>query len=96
MGVAAAMEPPPPAEDEGATGRTVDVDVEGTEEATTVAALAPSVLSQRRKKLVKLLKADWPEPNIVHALEALKVPADVRGEKLSLEQFVELTNLLSA
>jgi 16S rRNA (adenine1518-N6/adenine1519-N6)-dimethyltransferase len=53
-------------------------------------------LSQRRKKLVKLLKADWPEPNIVHALEALKVPADVRGEKLSLEQFVELTNLLSA
>jgi len=51
--------------------------------------------SQRRKMLVKLLKADWPLVEIQNALVMLKLSADVRGEKLSLEQFVALTKILT-
>lgn len=51
--------------------------------------------SQRRKQMVKLLKAEWPLEKISAAVTALKLPADVRGEKLSLEQFVTLTKALS-
>jgi 16S rRNA (adenine1518-N6/adenine1519-N6)-dimethyltransferase len=53
-------------------------------------------LSQRRKMLVKLLKTDWPALEVQNALAALRLPPDVRGEKLSLEQFVALTNILAA
>ena len=52
-------------------------------------------LSQRRKMLVKLLKQDWPLPQVQSALDKLQVRADVRGEKLSLEQFVALTKILA-
>jgi 16S rRNA (adenine1518-N6/adenine1519-N6)-dimethyltransferase len=52
--------------------------------------------SQRRKQMAKLLKADWPLPKIMAALATLNLSADVRGEKLSLEQFVALTNILAA
>lgn len=52
--------------------------------------------SQRRKQMAKLLKADWPLPKITAALATLNLSADVRGEKLSLEQFVALTNILVA
>ena len=53
-------------------------------------------LSQRRKMMAKLLKVDWPAEKIASALEQLRLKPDVRGEKLSLEQFVELTRLLLA
>ncbi len=53
-------------------------------------------LSQRRKMMVKLLKADWPQPKVQEAIAMLQLTADIRGEKLSLEQFVELTRLLLA
>ena len=53
-------------------------------------------LSQRRKMLVKLLKQQWPVEKITAALEQLKLRPDVRGEKLTLEQFVALTRLLIA
>jgi 16S rRNA (adenine1518-N6/adenine1519-N6)-dimethyltransferase len=53
-------------------------------------------LSQRRKMLVKLLKADWPLERVQDALAALNLRTDVRGEKLSLEQFAALTKLLAA
>jgi 16S rRNA (adenine1518-N6/adenine1519-N6)-dimethyltransferase len=53
-------------------------------------------LSQRRKMLVKLLKADWPLERVRDALAALELRTDVRGEKLSLEQFAALTKLLAA
>lgn len=52
--------------------------------------------SQRRKMMVKLLKTDWPLEKITAAQERLQLRPDVRGEKLSLEQFVELTRLLLA
>jgi 16S rRNA (adenine1518-N6/adenine1519-N6)-dimethyltransferase len=51
--------------------------------------------SQRRKMLVKLLKQDWPAEKIAAALVALQLRPDVRGEKLSLEQFVALTQILT-
>jgi len=52
-------------------------------------------LSQRRKMLVKLLKEDWPLPRVQDALATLQLRSDVRGEKLSLEQFVALTKILA-
>ncbi len=51
--------------------------------------------SQRRKKMVKLLKAQWPEELLLKSLSELNLPHDVRGEKLTLEQFVTLTKMLS-
>ena len=51
-------------------------------------------LSQRRKMMVKLLKADWPVVKVQEAIAALQLTADIRGEKLSLEQFVALTKIL--
>jgi 16S rRNA (adenine1518-N6/adenine1519-N6)-dimethyltransferase len=57
--------------------------------------IAKFALSQRRKMLAKLLKQQWPAEKISVALESLKLRPDVRGEKLSLEQFVALTKILA-
>ena len=51
--------------------------------------------SQRRKMMVKLLKADWPFDAVAAALITLQLRPDIRGEKLSLEQFVALTKILT-
>ncbi len=58
--------------------------------------LVKLALSQRRKMMVKLLKQQWPVEKIAAALERMKIRPDERAEKLSLEQFVELTRLLAA
>lgn len=58
--------------------------------------IVKSALSQRRKKMIKLLKGQWAEEAIARAIAELGLPADVRGEKLSLEQFVALTKSLVA
>ena len=50
--------------------------------------------SQRRKMMFKLLKADWLEDKLKSAFAALDISLQERAEKLSLEQFVELTKLL--
>jgi 16S rRNA (adenine1518-N6/adenine1519-N6)-dimethyltransferase len=52
-------------------------------------------LSQRRKMMMKLLKADWPLERLTKAFAELKISPMERAEKLSLEQFVELTKLLN-
>jgi 16S rRNA (adenine1518-N6/adenine1519-N6)-dimethyltransferase len=52
-------------------------------------------LSQRRKMMAKLLKADWPELRLRQAMSEMNLRPDVRGEKLSLEQFVTLTKHLT-
>jgi 16S rRNA (adenine1518-N6/adenine1519-N6)-dimethyltransferase len=52
--------------------------------------------SQRRKVMAKLLKQDWPAERLATALNTLQLRVDVRGEKLSLEQFVALTKILTA
>ena len=51
--------------------------------------------SQRRKMMLKLLKQDWPLEKLKSAFEELNISPMERGEKLSLEQFVELTRKLA-
>jgi 16S rRNA (adenine1518-N6/adenine1519-N6)-dimethyltransferase len=51
--------------------------------------------SQRRKMMVKLLKADWAWEELAAAMESLDLSPQIRAEKLSLEQFVALTGKLS-
>jgi 16S rRNA A1518/A1519 N6-dimethyltransferase RsmA/KsgA/DIM1 with predicted DNA glycosylase/AP lyase activity len=43
----------------------------------------------------KLLKAEWPVDKLTAAFDKLGLSLQIRGEKLSLEQFVELTKLLT-
>jgi len=51
--------------------------------------------SQRRKMMLKLLKQDWPKEKLEAVFAELKISPQERAEKLSLEQFVELTKLLT-
>ena len=46
---------------------------------------------QQRKMILKLLKQDWPEQKLKHVFQQLYIPSRERAEKLSLEQFVQLT-----
>ena len=50
--------------------------------------------SQRRKMMLKLLKQDWPVDKLTAAFAELKISPMERAEKLSLEQFVALTEKL--
>ncbi|MDB6058736.1 MAG: dimethyladenosine transferase [Verrucomicrobiales bacterium] len=52
--------------------------------------------SQRRKMMHKLLKSQWPDDQLTEAMNKLGISLQIRAEKLSLEQFVELTKLLNA
>jgi 16S rRNA (adenine1518-N6/adenine1519-N6)-dimethyltransferase len=51
--------------------------------------------SQRRKMMLKLLKADWPKEKLEAAFTELSISPQERAEKLSLEQFVALTQTLA-
>jgi 16S rRNA (adenine1518-N6/adenine1519-N6)-dimethyltransferase len=57
----------------------------------TFVKIVKRAFSQRRKMMFKLLKEDWPEQILQAAFAALKIPPQERAEKLSLEQFVALT-----
>jgi 16S rRNA (adenine1518-N6/adenine1519-N6)-dimethyltransferase len=50
--------------------------------------------SQRRKMMLKLLKQDWPVEKLTSVFEQLGLSPQIRAEKVSLEQFVELTKRL--
>jgi 16S rRNA (adenine1518-N6/adenine1519-N6)-dimethyltransferase len=50
--------------------------------------------SQRRKMMLKLLKQDWAVDKLASAFAELKISPQERAEKLSLEQFVALTEKL--
>jgi 16S rRNA (adenine1518-N6/adenine1519-N6)-dimethyltransferase len=52
--------------------------------------------SQRRKMMLKLLKADWPLEKLKLTFAELNISPQERAEKLSLEQFVALTGNLSS
>jgi 16S rRNA (adenine1518-N6/adenine1519-N6)-dimethyltransferase len=52
--------------------------------------------SQRRKRMLKLLKQEWDPSRLEPAFHQAGVPSDARAETVSLEQFVQLTRLLSA
>ena len=51
--------------------------------------------AQRRKTLVNALSGVYGKDKVVHALEMLGLRPDIRGEKLSAEQFVALTQQLT-
>lgn len=51
--------------------------------------------SQRRKMMLKLLKADWQLEKLQNTFAELKISPQERAEKLSLEQFVELAKSLT-
>lgn len=51
--------------------------------------------SQRRKMMLKLLKADWPLPALEAAFAELGIPAQARAETVTLEQYVQLTRMLA-
>jgi 16S rRNA (adenine1518-N6/adenine1519-N6)-dimethyltransferase len=51
--------------------------------------------SQRRKMMMKLLKVDWPLTKLERAFAELKISPQERAEKLSLEQFASLVEILA-
>jgi len=51
--------------------------------------------SQRRKMMRKLLKAAWPEPAIDAAFETVGLSREIRAERVTLEHFITLTQLLA-
>jgi 16S rRNA (adenine1518-N6/adenine1519-N6)-dimethyltransferase len=62
----------------------------------TFEKIVKRAFSQRRKMMLKLLREDWPVEKLAGAFEELKISSQERAEKLSLEQFVELTRRLTA
>ena len=65
------------------------------EQRATFVKIVKRAFSQRRKIMLKLLKAEWPAEKLVQAFAELSISPLERAEKLSLEQFVSLTKLLS-
>jgi len=66
------------------------------------AALRPAFIrlvklafSQRRKMMVKLLKQNWPPERLQTAFGQLGLSPTIRAEAVGLEQFVDLTRLMS-
>ncbi len=57
--------------------------------------IVKKAFSQRRKMMLKLLKTEWPVEKLTQAFTELNISPQERAEKLSLEQFVELTKLLT-
>lgn len=60
-------------------------------------AVIKAAFAQRRKTLVNALSAGFPQltkESILTMLEKLELPYDVRGEKLTLENFVRLSDLI--
>jgi len=52
--------------------------------------------SQRRKMMFKLLKEDWPSEQLAQAFHQTLISLQARAEVVTLEQFVQLTQILSA
>ena len=56
--------------------------------------IVKKAFSQRRKMMLKLLKQEWPKEKLEAVFAELKISPMERAEKLSLEQFVALTEKL--
>jgi 16S rRNA (adenine1518-N6/adenine1519-N6)-dimethyltransferase len=56
--------------------------------------LVKKAFSQRRKMMLKLLKQEWPKEKLEAAFAELQISPLERAEKLSLKQFVALTQKL--
>jgi 16S rRNA (adenine1518-N6/adenine1519-N6)-dimethyltransferase len=62
---------------------------------TMFVKIVKRAFSQRRKMMLKLLREDWPAEKLEAAFTAVGISPQERAEKLSLEQFVGLTEKLS-
>jgi 16S rRNA (adenine1518-N6/adenine1519-N6)-dimethyltransferase len=65
------------------------------EQRETFRRIVKKAFSQRRKMMLKLLKQEWPKEKLEAAFAELQISPMERAEKLSLEQFVALTDKLS-
>jgi 16S rRNA (adenine1518-N6/adenine1519-N6)-dimethyltransferase len=61
----------------------------------TFAKIVKRSFSQRRKKMLKLLREDWPARQLDETFERLQLSAKVRAETVSLEEFVRLAQSLA-
>lgn len=64
------------------------------EHRTAFVKIVKRAFSQRRKMMMKLLKQDWPVEELTAVFAELQISPQERAEKLSLDQFVNLTNTL--
>lgn len=64
------------------------------EQHRTFVKIVKRAFSQRRKMMLKLLKTEWPLEKLQTAFATLNISPQERAEKLSLEQFVALTEKL--
>jgi 16S rRNA (adenine1518-N6/adenine1519-N6)-dimethyltransferase len=62
----------------------------------TFRKIVKRAFSQRRKMMLKLLRADWPKEKLESAIAGLNISTQERAEKLTLEQFVALTKILTS
>ncbi len=63
--------------------------------APTFDRLVKLAFSQRRKMMLKLLKQHWPADHLEAAFGEIGLSPQIRAEAVSLEQFAQLTRLLS-
>jgi len=52
--------------------------------------------SERRKKMFKLLRSDWPAAALAEIAQDLGLAEEIRAEAVTREQFVELARRLPA
>jgi len=64
------------------------------EQRDTFARIVKRSFSQRRKMMLKLLKADWPEMRLTAEFERLNLSPQIRAEQVSLEQFGQMAKAL--
>lgn len=71
--------------------------VESEEDERRLFRLWRAAFSERRKKLAGLVAREFgvPRESVEEALAAMGLSVDVRGERLSLEEFVELSNAIA-
>jgi 16S rRNA (adenine1518-N6/adenine1519-N6)-dimethyltransferase len=62
----------------------------------TFTKIVKRAFSQRRKMMMKLLKADWSIESLQCVFAELKISPQERAEKLRLDQFIEFTKRLAA
>ena len=61
----------------------------------TFARLVKRSFSQRRKMMLKLLRADWPAERLDAGFARVKLSPQARAEEASREQFIRLAQWLS-
>jgi 16S rRNA (adenine1518-N6/adenine1519-N6)-dimethyltransferase len=72
------------------------VDLLPAELQRTYCRVVKRAFSQRRKMMMKLLRADWPSPVLERAFAEAELPVGTRAEAVGLEQFIRLTKSLAA